>query len=140
MTPASDDWEARTRSAFAAQRVMAELGIALDALAPGRVEFSLGHDDRLTQHTGAMHAGILTTAMDSACGFAAYTLMPGDRTVLTVEFKVNFLRPARAEAYRVSGEVLKPGRTLTVAEGRATTPDGTLLAKMTATLIAVSAT
>jgi len=75
-------------------------------------------DERFTQQDGFLHAGIVTTLMDSACGYAAFTLMPANSRVLSVEFKVNFLNPALGERFRAEGHVVKPGKTLTVCEGK----------------------
>jgi uncharacterized protein (TIGR00369 family) len=134
----SPDDEQRVRSSFAKQAVMQELGVSLDAVGPGTTELSFTHDDRFTQQHGFVHAGILTTVLDSACGYAAFSLMPPDASVLTVDFHVNLLRPARAERYRVSAGTVKNGRTLTVCTAdirSADRPDSEPFAVMTATLI-----
>src|SRR5260221_4447931 len=94
----------------------------------------------LTQQHGFVHAGIITAGLDSACGIAAFTLMPAATGILTVEFKTNLLAPARGERFAFSAAVVKPGRTLTVCEGRAyALHDGveTLIATMTATMMAL---
>jgi acyl-coenzyme A thioesterase PaaI-like protein len=88
-----------------------------------------------------MHAGIVTTALDSACGYAAFSLMPADVAVLTVEFKTNLLAPADGEYFRIYANVVKPGRTLTVCEARAhahKNGSSKLVATMSATLMAVA--
>lgn len=88
-----------------------------------------------------MHAGVVATALDSACGYAGLTLMPEDAAVLTIEFKINLLAPSAGERFRMEGRVLKPGRTITVCEGRAFALQGEqekLVATMACTLMAVS--
>ena len=93
-----------------------------------------------TQQHGFIHAGIISTALDSACGYAAFSLMPADAAVLTVEYKVNLLAPAKGKAFIFRGEVVKPGRTLTRCDGRAyarTGGDLKLIATMSGTLMAV---
>ncbi len=138
--PRDPDFEARVRASFARQQVMQTLGITITALSPGRVELNLPFDKAFTQQHGFLHAGVMATALDSACGYAAFSLMAADEAVLTVEFKTNLIAPAEGARFRVVGEVLKPGRTLSVAEGRAYAlrDDGArLVASMTATLMAV---
>ena len=83
-----------------------------------------------------LHAGIVTTVLDSACGYAAFTLMPETAEVLTVEFKSNFLRPAAGKTFRFVGEVLKPGKTLMVCEGKAYA-DNKMISSMSATMMVV---
>jgi uncharacterized protein (TIGR00369 family) len=96
----------------------ATLGASLGRVAPGAVDIA-GWAPGLTQQHGFLHAGMVATALDSACGYAGFTLMPPDAAVLTIEFKINLLAPARGERFRMEGRVLKPGRTITVCEGRA---------------------
>src|SRR5436305_11761438 len=90
------------------------IGAALGEVAPGRIEITLPFRDDLTQQDGYLHAGVITTILDSACGYAAYTLMPVDASVLAVEFKVNLLAPAKGEYIVARGAVKRAGRTLTV--------------------------
>lgn len=113
---ANPDFEARVRDSFARQKVMATLGARITRVAPGEVELELPFRADLTQQHGYLHAGIVTTLLDSACGYAAFTLMPADATVLSVEFKTNLLAPAEGELLLARGRVLKAGRTLTVCE------------------------
>ena len=94
----------------------------------------------MTQQHGFLHAGVVSTALDSACGYAAFSLMPEDAAVLTIEFKINLLAPAKGERFRMEGRVLKPGRTITVCEGRAYALQDqkeTLIATMNCTLMTV---
>ncbi|MEM9788429.1 MAG: PaaI family thioesterase [Pseudomonadota bacterium] len=131
---------ARMKADFDRQGAMASMGIAVADVAPGRVVLEMPFNADFSQHHGFMHAGVITTAMDSACGFAAFTLMEADAEVLTVEFKCNFLAPARGDRFRFEGNVVKSGRTLTFTEGRAVAPDGdreTVVATITATMMAV---
>ena len=102
------------KTSFAKQTIMALIGGELTRVEPGVVEISLSYRSDLTQQHGYVHAGIITTIADSACGYAAYTLMPPNSDVLAVEFKVNLLRPAKGETFLARAEVIKSGRTLTV--------------------------
>lgn len=113
---------------------MQTCGIELVRVEPGTVQLRLTYSPAITQQHGFVHAGIMATALDSACGYAAFSLMPEGAGVLTVEFKINLLAPARGPLFDITGTVLKPGRTISVVEGRATT-DGKLIASMTATVM-----
>lgn len=108
----------RVRASFARQGVMGTIGATLEELGPGRAVIALGWQQGLTQQHGFLHAGVVATALDSACGYAASSLMPADAGVLTIEFKINLLAPAQGQRFRMEGVVLKPGRTITVTEGR----------------------
>ena len=135
------DFRERVRASFARQQVMATLGIEMIYLEPGEVHLSMPPKPTFTQQHGFMHAGIITTALDSACGYAAFSLMPADAAVLTVEFKTNLLAPAKGERFVFRAEVIKPGRTLTVCDARALAIEGSrerLVATMTGTLMAVT--
>jgi uncharacterized protein (TIGR00369 family) len=101
-------------SNFARQPIMNLIGAALSLVEPGVVEISLPYRSDLAQQHGYLHAGIVTTIADSACGYAAYSLMPAGSEVLSVEFKVNLLRPAEGAQFVARAEVIKAGRTLTV--------------------------
>lgn len=102
------------KESFARQTVMNLIGGELTRIEPGVIEITLPYRTDLTQQHGYVHAGIITTIADSACGYAAYTLMPPGSDVLAVEFKVNLLRPAKGEMFVARAEVVKSGRTLTV--------------------------
>ena len=115
--PQDPYFEARVRASFARQQVMATLGATMARVAPGEVEIELPFRADLTQQNGFLHAGIVTTIVDSACGYAAYSLMPAGVNVLTVEYKVNLLAPARGERFVARGSVLRAGRTITVCAG-----------------------
>lgn len=114
-TPPNPDFEAVVRESFARQTFMATLGAVLEEVAPGRVSISAAFDERLCQQNGFLHAGVLTSIADSACGYAALTLARPGHDVLAVEFKINLIRPARASRYVARGRVLRAGRTLTAA-------------------------
>jgi uncharacterized protein (TIGR00369 family) len=141
LTPADADFAARVRASFGRQAVMTTLGAALEAVEAGRVVIAMAHRPQLTQQHGFLHAGIVSTALDSACGYAAFSLMPADAAVLTIEFKVNLLAPARGPQFRFEGQVTKAGRTISVVDGRAYQHDGAgepvLIATMTATVMTV---
>ena len=135
------NFKERVRASFARQRVMATLGIEMVHLEPGEIHLSMPLDPAFTQQHGFVHAGIITTALDSACGYAAFTLMPPDAAVLTVEFKTNLLAPAKGDRFVFRAHVIKPGRTLTICEARALALEGSkekLIATMTGTLMAVT--
>jgi uncharacterized protein (TIGR00369 family) len=113
--PQDPEYESRIRESFARQPVMSLIGASLQRVEPGAVDIVLPYRQDLTQQNGYLHAGILTTVADSACGYAAYTLMPAGADVLSVEFKMNLLRPAMAERFVAEARVVKAGATLTVA-------------------------
>lgn len=138
--PKNPDYRSVATDTFERQRAMRTLGISIVRLEPGEVELAMGYSPDLTQQNGFVHAGILTAGLDSACGIAAFTLMPVGSDILTVEFKTNLLAPARGKRFAFRASVVKPGRTLTVCEGRAyAEQDGeeTLIATMTGTLMAL---
>jgi|SRR5688572_27475007 uncharacterized protein (TIGR00369 family) len=107
----------RVRASFGRQRVMTTIGAELAAVAAGEIVIELAFRDDLTQQHGYLHAAIVTAIVDSACGYAAHSLMPLGTAVLTVEYKVNFLAPAAGRRFIATGRVTKPGRTLTVTTG-----------------------
>jgi len=108
------NYEQRVRGSFGRQAVMALIGASMTAVEPGRCTIELPVRDDLTQQHRFVHGGIVGMVADSAGGYSAYTLMPADASVLTVEYKVNMLAPARGERLIARGEVLKAGRTLSV--------------------------
>jgi uncharacterized protein (TIGR00369 family) len=134
------DFDNRVRASFARQRVMQTLGIEIVRLVPGEIDLAMAYDAAYTQQHGFTHAGIISAALDSACGYAAFSLMAPDAAVLTVEFKTNLLAPAAGERFLFRAHVVKPGRTLTVCEAQAfavTDKGERLIATMTGTLMAV---
>jgi len=122
--PKDPDFERRVRASFGRQAAMHTIGATLELVKPGEVEIHLPYDARLTQQNGYVHAGIVTMIVDSACGYAAYTLAPADADVLTVEYKANFMSPAKGESFVATGRVLKAGRTLTVCQGEVRARNG----------------
>lgn len=138
--PADAGYAERVRASFARQAAMQTIGASLAAVEPGRVVIELPWQQALTQQHGFLHAGMVATALDSACGYSGFSLMQPDAAVLTIEYKINLLAPAAGERFRMEGLVVKPGRTITVTEGRAyALADGKkkLIATMGATLMAV---
>lgn len=117
--PQDPDFAERVRASFARQAAMVTIGASMAEVQPGRVVITLPWAAHLTQQHGFLHAGMVSTALDSACGYAGFSLMPADAAVLTIEFKINLLAPAQGEHFRMVGTVIKPGRTVTVCEGHA---------------------
>lgn len=120
---------------------MRTLGATLAVVKPGQVEITLPWAEPLTQQHGFLHAGMVATALDSACGYAGFSLMACDAAVLTIEFKINLLAPAKGQHFHAVGTVVKPGRTITVCEGHFYAIDGgreKLAATMGCTLMAVT--
>ena len=113
------DFAERVRASFAQQGLMSTFAARLDRVEPGLVEIVEPFADGLTQQDGFLHAGVVIAAMDSACGYAALTLMEPDFRVLTVELKVNLLSVASGKRLVAGGQVIRPGRTLTVCRGEA---------------------
>lgn len=138
--PKNPDYRAVATATFERQSAMQSLGIAIARLEPGETDLAMPHSAALTQQNGFIHAGVITAGLDTACGIAAFTLMPADTDILTVEFKTNLLAPARGERFIFRARVVKPGRTLTVCEARAFAAHGgteNLIATMTGTLMAL---
>lgn len=117
--PGNPAFERVVRDSFAAQRAMATIGARLTRVLAGEIEIRLPFRPDLTQQHGFLHAGIVTSALDSACGYAALSLMPEGVGVLTVEFKTNLLAPARGDELVARGRVVRAGRTITVCQGEA---------------------
>lgn len=115
-TAPDPDYQRRVRDSFAAQTFMSTIGARIAALAPGLCELTLDYDQRLTQQHGFIHGGVVSTLADTSAGYAAFSLMPAQAQVLTTEFKINLLSPARGERLVARAQVLKAGRTLTVCE------------------------
>ena len=138
--PKDPDYQARVRASFERQTAMKTLGVSIVSLSAGEIELAMPYSSALTQQHGFLHAGIIATALDSACGYAAFSLTPSGVAVLTVEFKINLLAPARGERFMFLGRVVKPGRTITVCDGQAfgvTGDQRTLIATMNGTLMAL---
>lgn len=128
----------RIKQSFQKQGIMKTLNAQLIEVEKEQVKITCAYSEGLTQHNGFFHAGVLTTIVDSACGYAALTSMPENVNVLTVEFKVNFMKPANTDKLIAIGKVLQTGRKLTICEGYVyDSKEEKLIAKMTATMIAV---
>ncbi len=129
---------ARVQASFDRQAMMSTLGVQVTAVEPGRVEMSLRHDERFTQQHGFLHAGAVASVLDTACGYAAYSVMPPEAAVLTATYTINLLAPAAGERFTITGEVVRAGRTLVVCRGEAFADDSKRpLAVMQATMTAV---
>ena len=142
MAPADPAFAERVRASFARQAFMATLGARLTAVEPGRVAIAMPYRADLAQQHAFVHAGAIAAIADSACGYAALTLMPAGAAVLSVEFKVNLLKPAAGEEFVAEARVVRAGRTLSVctAEVVAHGADGATatVALMTGTMMAVA--
>jgi uncharacterized protein (TIGR00369 family) len=139
MAPQDPHFASRVRESFGRQKAMALIGAALGMVEPGRVEVALPWRDDLTQQKGFIHGGIIGMIADTACGYAAFSLMPADCSLVTVEYKINILAPARG-ALVARGEVIRPGRTLTVTRGEVYAEDGKHVASMQQTLMMLADT
>lgn len=141
MIPRDSDYASRVRTSFGRQQAMALLGAEMTEVKPGKTEIVLPFREELTQQHGFVHAGMITAIVDSACGYAALSLMPPGVGVLTIEFKVNLLNPAAGQRFVARGKVVKPGRTIMVCTGEvvAEHSDGTqqTVALMQATMMVV---
>jgi len=116
--PRDPDYEAKVRDSFARQPFAHFVGFAISDLSPGKLEFTLPLRPDLTQQHGFAHGGVIATLADNASAYAAFSLMPPDSAPLTVEFKLNLLAPGEGDRLVARGQVLKPGRTLSVCESR----------------------
>ena len=137
--PADPHFASRIRASFGRQKAMGLIGASLTVVEPGQVELSLPYRDDLTQQKGFIHGGIIGMIADTACGYAAYSLMPADCSLVTVEYKINILAPARGSLV-ARGEVVRAGRTLTVTRGEVYAQDGRHIASMQQTLMMLPGT
>jgi uncharacterized protein (TIGR00369 family) len=137
--PADPNFAGRIRASFGRQKAMGLIGASLTVVEPGQVEVALPYRDDLTQQKGFIHGGIIGMIADTACGYAAYSLMPADCSLVTVEYKINILAPARASLV-ARGEVVRAGRTLTVTRGEVYSEDGKHVASMQQTLMMLPGT
>ena len=136
-TPSNAEFEQRVKDSFALQSAMNTLGATLTRVLPGEVSISMPYNGELAQQHGFIHAGIISTILDSACGYAAFSLMPENAAVLTIEFKINLLSPAKGDWFEAIGRVKKPGRSVSVAEGEVFAHEGEnrkLVASMVGTM------
>lgn len=139
-SPTDPDFEMHVRSSFAGQQLMKTIGAEIINVSAGEVQIMLPYNLACTQQNLTIHAGIITALADGACGFAAATLIPADSEMTSVEFKVNFLYPARGEKFIGIGKVIKPGRTLTVCQAEIfayNNGEEKLIALMQATMMAL---
>src|SRR5437588_6602977 len=132
--PADPHFAARIRASFGRQKAMALIGASLTNVVPGAVEVALPFPDDLTQQKGFVHGGIIGMIADTACGYAAFSLMPADCSLVTVEYKINILSPALGSLV-ARGEVVKAGRTLTIARAEVYAQDRKHVATMQQTLM-----
>ena len=137
--PADPHFARRVRESFARQKAMGLIGASLGAVEPGYVEVALPWREDLTQQKGYIHGGIIGMIADTACGYCAFSLMPAGCSLVTVEYKINILTPARG-ALLAKGQVVKPGRTLTVARAEVYSEDGKHVATMQQTLMMLAGT
>ena len=140
LQPKDPAYAERVRTSFDRQAFMATLGARLGRVAPGEVDIELPVRDALTQQHGFVHAGALASVLDSAAGYAAFTLMPAGAAVLSIEFKINMLEPARGSSIVARGRVVRAGRTISVCRADALASENgreTLVATLTGTMMCV---
>jgi uncharacterized protein (TIGR00369 family) len=141
LQPRDPRYEERVRASFLRQRFMQTLGATLELVAPGEVRIGLSHRPELTQQHGYLHAGVLASVVDSACGYAALSLMEPGVEVVSVEFKINMLSPGVGERFVAVGRVVRSGRTISVCSGEGIAFDGgasKVVVLMQATMTAVA--
>jgi uncharacterized protein (TIGR00369 family) len=134
------NFEAKVRASFARQGLMTNIGARIIKLLPGEVEIEVAWREDITQQQGFVHGAVIAAIVDTACGYASFTLMPPGVEVLTVEFKINFIAPAIGDKMIARGRVTKAGKTLTVCTGDAyAVKDGKekLVAALQATMMTV---
>ena len=132
------DIQTRVEESFEKQHFLKHLGAKLESVEEGKVSISIERDKRLTQQTGVLHAGVTTTIADSAAGYAALTMMPEGAEVLSVEFKVNLMRPAAGNKFMANASVVKPGRQLSIVEAEVIDLDtGKAVLKFQGTMISI---
>lgn len=140
--PRDPEYEIKVRRSFAKQGAMETIGAKIARIKPGEIVLEMPFSQAVTQQHGFVHAGIITSLLDSASGYAAYSLMVPDAEVLTIEFKTNLMAPAKGERFRAIGKVVKPGRTIMFCESEvfAISSDGeeTHIATMSATMMVVT--
>ena len=132
--------ERRIRDSFARMQAMTLIGASVAAVREGEVEVALPFSATLSQQHGFVPAGVVAMIADTACGYAALTLMPSDAAVLTTEFKINLLSPAKGDRFVASGRVVRPGRKLMVCLGEVFAQTGESrkqIALMTASMMVV---
>jgi uncharacterized protein (TIGR00369 family) len=139
MNAPDPNFESRIRESFGRQKAMALIGASLAAVEPGAVDVALPWRDDLTQQKGFVHGGVIGMIADTACGYSAFSLMPAGGSLVTVEYKMNILKAGRG-ALVARGRVIRAGRTLTVARAEVYADDGSHVATMLQTLMALPGT
>ena len=137
--PADPRFVSRIRASFARQKAMALIGASLSVVEPGYTEIVLPYRADITQQKGFVHGGIIGMIADTACGYAAYSLMPASASLVTAEYKINILAAAMRSLV-ARGKVVKAGRTLTVARAEVYSDDGAHIATMQQTLVMLANT
>lgn len=137
--PVDPHFAARVRASFGRQKAMTLIGASLARVEPGSVEIELPYRDDITQQKGFVHGGIIGMIADTACGYAAFSLMPADCSLVTVEYKINILSPAQGNLV-ARGEVVKAGRTLTIARAEVYAENRKHVATMQQTLMMLPGT
>jgi len=137
--PQDPQFGSRVRASFARQKAMALIGASLTVVEPGHVEIALPWREDLTQQKGFIHGGIIGMIADTACGYSSFSLMPADCSLVTVEYKINILTPALGSLV-AKGQVVKAGRTLTIARAEVYSQDGKHVATMQQTLMMLAGT
>ena len=135
------NYKEKVIDSFNHQDVMQTINASIVDVQPGLVEITFPYDKSLTQQHDFIHGGIVSTVLDSACGYSAFSLMPADSGILTIEFKVNLLSPAKGEWFQAIGKVKKPGRTITVSDGEMYAYHGDnkkLIATMVGTMMTIN--
>ena len=138
--PKDQAFAKRVEESFGKQKIMETLGANLEEVAAGETAIRMSYREEITQQHGFVHAGALATILDSACGYAAFTLMPKDAAVLSIEYKINMLAPAKGESVIARAQVVRAGRTITVVRGSAYSVDGSgekHVAEMVATMMTI---
>lgn len=132
--PSNRQFENAVRESFARQKLMTTIGARLIRVAPGEVDIELPWSESLVQQSGVLHAGVIASIADSACGYAALTLMPPDSEVVSIEFKLNLLAPAAGQRFVACGRIVRAGRTISVTSAEVFADDK-LIATMTGTMM-----
>jgi len=133
-----DQLKARLDTVYNSQKMLKTMGAHISKVAHGEVQFEMDFNPQFTQQHGFMQAGVIATLVDNACGYAAYTLIPETSSILTVEFKINYVAPAKGKKFIATGKVVKLGRTLIVCTGEAfavENGESKLIAVMQATMM-----
>ena len=134
--PQDLNYQSRVQASFSRQKMMQTMGARLKSISPGLVEIELWFNENLTQQHGFIHAGAVATIGDTACGYAALSLAPANKAVLTIEYKINLVTPALGDKLIARGRVIRPGRTITVCNGDVYSLNGQAEEKLIASMLA----